>query len=162
MVGELVRDRFICEADDRWIDLVTGDRGRVHGRALHIPASADIRAAIEPLAALAASPHVGIRVAEMTTQGDGRALAEEAARALQAAGFIAVRSTVRLADAISRPLLSRHVVVIAWNENERESAVWWVRRLARRSPRGHLVLLLSRAATGAARVGASRDRGADR
>ena len=84
-------------------------------------------------------------MAEMTTQGDGRALAEEAGRALQAAGFITVRSTLRLADAISRPLLSRHVVVIAWNENERESAVWWVRQLARRSPRGHLVLSLSRA-----------------
>src|SRR5262245_50182495 len=87
MIGKLIRDRFICD-DDGWIDLVTGERLRAPADPERTPVRSDARAFVEPLVALATSPNVGVRVAEMATDGDLRGLAEESARALHASGFL--------------------------------------------------------------------------
>ncbi len=77
-----------------------------------------------------------------------RTIVREAARALQDAGFVAVRGAVRVPPGIRRAVARRHVVLFAdageRTRDGRDGIVRWIRVLASTSSRAHLLVLIER------------------
>jgi DNA-binding NtrC family response regulator len=95
----------------------------------------------ERLGALATSWDRGVHFVRMPTLGpeSARAAAGAAARRLRSLGFVTIRAGVPMPEAIAVTLAHRHVAVLLCDASDRVWTASWVRRLARASPRVHLV-----------------------
>jgi DNA-binding NtrC family response regulator len=137
---QIVGDRFVRSDGDGWLDLVTGEvlTSPTNDRAASM--STSVRAAARQITELAGVSCIGVRVAEITMAGPICDLALAVSVAVRALGYVTIRSSERVSSAAGPALLSRHLLILCWSDDERETTIWWIRRLARHSPRGHLAV----------------------
>ncbi len=92
------------------------------------------------LAMDAAGNHRGVRYVRLPMSETRAAVVSLlAAPRLRSAGFVTVRAGLSIGSTWATALAHRHVMLVLCDARDRSQVVWWVRALARASPRSHLV-----------------------
>jgi len=98
----------------------------------------------EVVAAASRSEAFGVRfVKPATVVSDAALAADRIARRLRPLGFVALRAGMTVPPDCYAELQHRHLAVLLFSQQERHEASEWVRRLAKISVRGHLLVDLS-------------------